>query len=213
MTAVKPEDQLPSGECSWREALARHQTPVLRSNGWQLVNSLVPHLVLWVLMVWALNISYWITLALAVPAAGFLVRIFIIFHDCCHASFFKSRRANHLVEFVTGVLTFSPYRQWRHLHARHHAATQTLRKSYASPWNPWTLVEAMDNKSGRRFKKARNAAPVPGPIAGRRTRCSVSASRQPVSPPRSAGVGEAPDARLCVVWGSALPCGPQRAAL
>ena len=107
----------PLASSTWKQAVARHRQPVLRSSAWQLANSLVPYLAVWGLMIWTLDISYWITLALAVVAAGFLVRIFIIFHDCGHGSFFRSRRANRLTEFLTGVLTFTPYRQWRHKHA------------------------------------------------------------------------------------------------
>jgi omega-6 fatty acid desaturase (delta-12 desaturase) len=138
MTADNPENHMSVSKPSWKEAVAKHQQPALRSSVWQLVNSLIPYLVLWGLMVWALNFSYWITLALALPAAGFLVRIFIIFHDCCHGSFFKSRRANHLLEFVTGVLTFSPYRQWGHLHALHHATAADLDRRGAG--DIWTLT-------------------------------------------------------------------------
>jgi len=152
------EKELPSEGFSWKAAVAGHQTPVLRSSLWQLGNSLVPYLVLWGLMVWSLNISYWITLALAVPAAGFLVRVFIIFHDCCHGSFFKSRRANHLVEFVTGVLTFSPYRQWGHLHARHHATAADLdRRGTGDIWT-LTIQEYLEASRGKRlaYRLARN---------------------------------------------------------
>jgi omega-6 fatty acid desaturase (delta-12 desaturase) len=138
MTADNPENHMSVSQPSWKEAVAKHQQPALRSSVWQLVNSLIPYLVLWGLMVWALNFSYWITLALALPAAGFLVRIFIIFHDCCHGSFCKSRRANHLLEFVTGVLTFSPYRQWGHLHALHHATAADLDRRGAG--DIWTLT-------------------------------------------------------------------------
>lgn len=111
---------------AWKRAVAAHRKPVLGRSVWQLANSLVPYLALWALMIWTLGISYWITLALAVVAAGFLVRIFIIFHDCGHASFFDSRRANRLFEFITGVLTFTPYRQWRHEHAKHHELPRIL---------------------------------------------------------------------------------------
>lgn len=103
----------------------RHE-PALRSSIWQIANSLLPYLALWALMIWSLDVSYWITLALAPVAAGFLTRIFIIFHDCAHGSFFESRRANRLVEFVTGVLTFTPFRQWRHQHNLHHATSGDL---------------------------------------------------------------------------------------
>jgi omega-6 fatty acid desaturase (delta-12 desaturase) len=135
---MKQPHRVPGGERYWREAVARHQAPTLRRSVWQLSNSLVPYLALWGLMVWTLDISYWITLALAVPAAGFQMRLFIIFHDCGHASFFTSRRANRLVEFITGTLTFSPYRQWRHLHALHHATAADLDRRGSG--DIWTLT-------------------------------------------------------------------------
>jgi omega-6 fatty acid desaturase (delta-12 desaturase) len=123
---------------AWKQAAAEHRKPVLRRSVWQLVNSLAPYIALWGLMIWTLHISYWITLAIAVVATGFLVRIFIIFHDCGHGSFFKSRRANRLTEFFTGVLTFTPYRQWRHKHALHHASSGDLDRR--GPGEIWTLT-------------------------------------------------------------------------
>jgi omega-6 fatty acid desaturase (delta-12 desaturase) len=122
----------------WKQAVAEHRKPVLRSGIWQVLNSIVPYLALWGLMIWTLEISYWLTLALAVVAAGFLVRVFIIFHDCGHGSFFKSRRANRLLEFVTGVLTFTPYAQWRQEHALHHATSGDLDRR--GPGEIWTLT-------------------------------------------------------------------------
>ena len=111
---------------SLKQALAPRQKPVLRSSIWQIVNTLGPYLALWGLMIWTLSISYWLTLAIAVVAAAFLARLFMIFHDCAHGSFLVSRRANRLLEFLTGVLTFTPYRQWRHKHALHHATSGDL---------------------------------------------------------------------------------------
>jgi omega-6 fatty acid desaturase (delta-12 desaturase) len=73
-----------------------------------------------------LEISYWLTLLLAIPATGFLIRNFIIFHDCGHGSFFKSKRANDVVGILTGLLTFTPYYHWRHNHAVHHATVADL---------------------------------------------------------------------------------------
>src|SRR5437773_7502707 len=108
---------------SWKQAIAKHQKPMLRKSIWQVLNTFIPYLGLCVLMFWTLHISYWLTLAVAVVAAGFMVRIFIIFHDCGHGSFFKSQQANDFVGFVTGVLTFTPYHQWRHKHALHHATS------------------------------------------------------------------------------------------
>src|SRR5687767_16009361 len=77
-------------------------------------------------MIWSIQISYWITLALAFPAAGFLMRTFIIFHDCGHGSFFKSQKANDFVGRITAFLNFTPYYRWKHDHAIHHATASDL---------------------------------------------------------------------------------------
>jgi len=94
----------------------------------QLLNTLIPFIVLWYLAYKSLAISYILTLALAIFAAGFLVRIFIIFHDCCHYSFFKNRRANKIVGTITGVITIFPFSQWQHDHSVHHATSSNLDK-------------------------------------------------------------------------------------
>lgn len=101
-------------------------------------------------MVASLDVSYWLTLALAVPAAGFLVRVFIIFHDCGHGSFFRSRRANDFWGVVTGVLTFTPYRQWRHDHAIHHATSGDLDRRGTG--DIWTLT-VREYLEGPRWKR------------------------------------------------------------
>lgn len=111
---------------AWWKTLTRYQQPDLQRSWWQVINSLVPYLVIWAIMVWSLQVSYWLTLLLAIPAAGFMVRIFIIFHDCGHGSFFKSRRTNDVLGIITGILTFTPYYHWRHNHAVHHATVGNL---------------------------------------------------------------------------------------
>jgi acyl-lipid omega-6 desaturase (Delta-12 desaturase) len=93
---------------------------------WQMCNTLIPYFALWILMVLSLQISYWLTLLLAIPTAGFMIRTFIIFHDCGHGSFFKSKRANDTVGIITGILTFTPYYNWRQHHAVHHATVADL---------------------------------------------------------------------------------------
>ena len=112
----------------WYKSVARYQRPDLRRAVWQLVDTLVPYAALWVVMVRTvqLGISYWVTLALAVVAAGFMARIFIIFHDCGHGSFFASRRANTILGYVCGILTLTPYEDWRHSHGVHHATVGDL---------------------------------------------------------------------------------------
>ncbi len=121
-----PTTRTPPDRKRIQPILARYQQPTIRSSAWQLATSFAPYVLLWVAMVLSLRVSYALTLLLAVPAAGFLVRIFIIFHDCCHSSFFKSRKANDAVGIITGLLTFTPYYRWRHDHAVHHATAGDL---------------------------------------------------------------------------------------
>jgi acyl-lipid omega-6 desaturase (Delta-12 desaturase) len=111
---------------SWKEVIAKYQHPHRGWGIWQLVNTLVPYAVLLYVMYLSLAVSYWLTLVLAVVAAGLLVRIFIIFHDCGHLSFFKSQKANRFWGFITGVLTFTPHDYWWHEHAEHHASAGNL---------------------------------------------------------------------------------------
>jgi omega-6 fatty acid desaturase (delta-12 desaturase) len=112
--------------------LRKQVAPYEKSSTWdsirQLLNTLGPFMLLWFLAYQSLSISYVLTLALSVVAAGFLTRIFIIFHDCCHHSFFKNRSANKVIGTITGVLTMFPYSQWQHSHSVHHATSGNLDK-------------------------------------------------------------------------------------
>ena len=111
---------------SWRSVIVKYQRADNRRSIWQIVNTFVPYGILLYCMYRSLEISSWLTLALAVPAAGFLVRTFIIFHDCGHGSFFKSQKANDLVGMVSGIFSLTPYYEWRHNHAIHHATGSDL---------------------------------------------------------------------------------------
>ena len=92
----------------------------------QLVTTATPFIALLAVMAWASHDRYWLTLLLAIPAAGLLVRLFIIQHDCGHGSFFKSRAANDFVGRALSVLTLTPYDCWKRAHAAHHASTGNL---------------------------------------------------------------------------------------
>ena len=100
-----------------KSSVARGNTKTL----WQIVNSIVPYVLLWFAMVRLYDIAWPLALLLAPLAAGFLVRIFIIQHDCGHGSFFKSRLANDVVGVISSIFTLTPYRFWRKTHAIHHA--------------------------------------------------------------------------------------------
>src|SRR5437899_2258007 len=84
-------------QSSWKAIVAKYQRPAAWRGIWQLVNTLGPYAALWVVMFFTHRVSYWITVPLAILAGGFLVRLFIIFHDCGHGSFFKSRLTNDIV--------------------------------------------------------------------------------------------------------------------
>jgi omega-6 fatty acid desaturase (delta-12 desaturase) len=90
------------------------------------VTSALPYVALCALMYLTLDVSLVLTLALAIPTAGFLVRVFVVFHDCAHGSLFPSKRANNVVGSVLGLFVLSPFRRWRHDHAVHHATSGDL---------------------------------------------------------------------------------------
>jgi acyl-lipid omega-6 desaturase (Delta-12 desaturase) len=110
----------------WQEFVKKYQSPDIRRSIWQIANSVIPYFVMWYLMYCSLSVSYWLTLLLALPAAGLMMRIFIILHDCGHGSFFTSPRANHVVGTICGILTQTPYFQWTREHAIHHASSGDL---------------------------------------------------------------------------------------
>ncbi|HAE59495.1 MAG TPA: fatty acid desaturase, partial [Anaerolineae bacterium] len=97
----------------WQTIVARYAIPDKWRSAWQVVNSVLPFLVMWYVMYRSLEISYWLTLLLAIPTAGFMMRTFIIFHDCGHGSFFASAKANDIVGILTGLLSLTPYYHWR----------------------------------------------------------------------------------------------------
>ena len=111
-----------------RRKLAPYEKAELSKSIWQIINTIIPFLLLWYLAYKSLSLSYFITFLLIIPTAGLLIRIFIIFHDCCHMSFFKNKRANEIVGTITGILTLFPYKKWRHDHNVHHATSGNLNK-------------------------------------------------------------------------------------
>jgi acyl-lipid omega-6 desaturase (Delta-12 desaturase) len=122
----------------WKDIVAKYQKPHLGHSIWQLINTLIPYAVLWYLMYLSLSVSYWLTLALAVVGAGLVVRLFIIFHDCGHMSFFKSQAANRFWGFITGILTFTPHDYWWNEHAQHHASAGNL--DHRGIGDIWTMT-------------------------------------------------------------------------
>ncbi|WHY96849.1 fatty acid desaturase [Peribacillus simplex] len=121
-----------------RKQIAPFEQSTTKQSIWQIINTLGPFIILWYLAYISLSVSYWLALIPAVFAAGFLTRIFIIFHDCTHHSFFKDRRANRIVGTIMGVLTLFPFDQWGHEHSVHHATSGNLDKRGTG--DIWTLT-------------------------------------------------------------------------
>lgn len=131
----------------WQGITAKYAFPETWRSIWQVLNSVIPFIGMWYLMYRSLEVGYWLTLILAVPAAGFMVRMFILFHDCCHGSFLKTQKANDRMGLMLGVLVWTPYYEWKHDHAIHHATagdldrrgigdvyTMTVEEYLVAPW-------------------------------------------------------------------------------
>jgi omega-6 fatty acid desaturase (delta-12 desaturase) len=137
--SAQPE-QRPRPE--WREAIEPYERASWSRGLLDLATSVVPYVALSVLMYATLgSVSYWVTLAIGIPTAGFLLRTFIVFHDCTHGSFLPSRRANLWVGRLTALLVFQPFANWRHNHAVHHGTAGDLDRRGTGDVMTWTYEE------------------------------------------------------------------------
>ncbi|MGI9411803.1 MAG: fatty acid desaturase [Hyphomicrobiaceae bacterium] len=112
--------------CDWIDVLNQYRRPDAMRGTYELIVTAIPLILLWGLAWFALDISFWLTLLLTIPAAGFLVRLFMIQHDCGHGAFFRRRSTNDWVGRIIGIFTLTPYDVWRRSHAVHHATTGNL---------------------------------------------------------------------------------------
>jgi omega-6 fatty acid desaturase (delta-12 desaturase) len=177
---------------AWKQIVAKYQKPSTWRALWQIIDTLIPYALCWYLIYLSLTVSWWLVVPLAILAGGLLVRVFIIFHDCGHGSFFKSRGVNDAVGFIAGILTFTPYYHWRWEHAIHHSSAGHLdRRGTGDVWT-LTVQEYLESSRWRKFayRLARNPfvlfviAPlylflirqrIPSPNASQRERHSVHA--------------------------------------
>ncbi len=117
----------------------------------QIINTIPPFFVLWYLAYLSLEISVLLSVALAVVASGFMIRTFIIFHDCTHGSFFKNKKANAVLGTLTGILTLFAYEKWKRDHSIHHATSSNLDKRGTGDVWVMTVDEYIEASPGRRF--------------------------------------------------------------
>src|SRR4051794_24392517 len=141
-----------------RESLAPYAKPDLRRGAFDVATSIVAYLALTVAMYAALDVSLLLVLAFAVPAAGFLVRTFIVFHDCAHGSFLPWRRVNHWLGIACGLLVYSPFHSWRHEHAVHHASADDLDRRGRGDVETLTVAEwiALSRRKRLAYRTFRN---------------------------------------------------------
>ena len=119
----------PAGDVTprdWHKILMHYREPNVRRSTIEILATAVPFVIFWALAWASLEISYALSLLLVLPSAAFLLRLFLIQHDCGHGAFFRSRGTNDWVGRVIGVFTFTPYEFWRRAHATHHATSGNL---------------------------------------------------------------------------------------
>lgn len=136
----------------WLKIVSSYQVSSNGKSIWQFINSFLPFVTLWYLMYFCLDVSYWLTLAMAFPAAGFIARLFIIQHDCGHGSFFNSKKANDYMGMFISVLTLTPYHYWRKSHAIHHASAGNLEHRGIGDIYTMTVQEFLKKSKWERFK-------------------------------------------------------------
>lgn len=110
----------------WRRIVAPFQKPSISKSTTQILNTLVPYFLLTIVNFWVASINIWLSIPLAVIIGGFIVRTFIIQHDCGHGSFLKSKKAADRLGFLCGIITMTPYKYWRRSHNAHHASSGNL---------------------------------------------------------------------------------------
>ena len=135
-----------------RKFVAPFEKADVKSSVRQLANTIPPFILAWFLAYQALDVSIWLTIALSVVAAAFVIRTFIIFHDCTHGSFFKNKKANAVVGTITGIMTLFAYEKWKREHSIHHASSGNLDKRGVGDIWVMTIEEYVEASKWERFK-------------------------------------------------------------
>jgi acyl-lipid omega-6 desaturase (Delta-12 desaturase) len=148
---VAPPSVDVASSTGYRAMTTPYREPRLHSSLTQLIVSIVSFVALWALMWFSLRYSYALSLVLAIPAAGFLVRLFILQHDCGHGSFFKSKAANDAMGRALSILTMTPYDRWRKNHAIHHATSGDLDRRGCGDVHLLTVAEYRKLSSPKRL--------------------------------------------------------------
>ncbi|WGW03592.1 fatty acid desaturase [Tropicibacter oceani] len=125
----------------WVKVLSKYRDPNPLRSAFELAVTLGPFLLLWGLAWWSMSVSYWLTLALSVVNAAFLLRLFIIQHDCGHGAYFRNRTLGDWLGRVLGVLTLTPYDVWKRSHSVHHSSAGNLGRRGMGDIHTLTVAE------------------------------------------------------------------------
>jgi acyl-lipid omega-6 desaturase (Delta-12 desaturase) len=149
MTISSSIKEAPNPE--WIEIISRYNKPDNLKSWLQVINSVGSYIIMWLIMIQTIKTSYLLTLFLSVFAAGFMIRIFIIFHDCGHGSFFNSKPLNQLIGVITGLIVFTPFHKWHHDHKIHHQTVGNLDKRGVGDVKTLTVDEYLKLSKWKRF--------------------------------------------------------------
>lgn len=152
MRETSPDVHAPSIERSWPKIMSRYRQPNRWRSAFELMISLVPFLFFWGTAWFCVSNGIWWGLVLTIPAAGFLVRLFLIQHDCGHGAFFAHRQADDWTGRLLGVLTLTPYDYWRGTHAQHHASVGNLDQRGIGDVDTLTVAEYRSLSKGRQLR-------------------------------------------------------------
>ncbi len=144
----------------WIKVLQSYRKPSAGRSWFELGITLGPFVALWAMAWWAMSISYWLTLGISIINAAFLLRLFIIQHDCGHGSFFENKTVSDWLGRVIGVLTLTPYDVWRRSHSIHHGASGNLEQRGIGDVHTLTVAEYRDLKPMQRLMYRLNRNPI-----------------------------------------------------
>ncbi|MEP5762096.1 MAG: fatty acid desaturase [Litoreibacter sp.] len=125
----------------WMKILSKYRDPNSLRSSYELGVTLAPFLIFWALAWWSLSVSFWLTFAISLANAAFLLRLFAIQHDCGHGAFFKNRSVNDWLGRIIGVLTLTPYDVWRRSHSIHHSSSGNLGRRGMGDIHTLTIAE------------------------------------------------------------------------
>jgi omega-6 fatty acid desaturase (delta-12 desaturase) len=151
--------KIKTGIPAWKTLASKYQKSETGKSIWQFCNTFIPFIISWYLMYRSIEISYWLTLLLVFPTTGFIMRLFIIQHDCGHGSFFKSKKANDRLGAFCSIFTLTPYHYWKKTHAIHHASTGNLAQRGVGDIYTMTVDEYMSKSKWGKFRYRLNRNP------------------------------------------------------